>query len=389
MNGKPLIYLDNGATSLKPQAVIDREVEYLTTLGATIHRGVYEFSQRATAEYDAVREQVKAFIGARTEGEIIFTKSATEASNIIARSWGDAFLNPGDHILTTELENHANLIPWQEAAKRNGAELDFVDLGPNGEISVEEVDNALTERTRVVAVTGMSNVTGYIPQIAEIAEKVHAAGAILIVDGAQLVSHHPVDVEALDVDFLTFSAHKMCGPTGVGLLYGKKHLLDVMQPFLYGGDMIVRVKREESTYKGIPDKFEPGTPNIAGVIGLGAAIDYLNSIGMERIARHETELAGYAREQLEALEKITTYGPPGANAGGIVSFNIGDIHPHDAGSILDAEGIAVRAGFHCAQPFMRYLGIHGTVRASFYLYNTREDVDALIAGLARVEEIFG
>jgi cysteine desulfurase/selenocysteine lyase len=389
MNGKPLVYLDNGATSLKPQSVIDREVEYLTTLGATIHRGVYEFSQRATEQYDAVREQVKAFIGARSEGEVIFTKSATEACNIIARSWGDAFLKPGDHILTTELEHHANIIPWQEAAKRTGAVLDFVDLGPNGEITVEEVEAALTDKTKVLAVTGMSNVTGYVPPIREIAAKAHAAGAVVIVDGAQLVSHHPVDVEALDIDFLTFSAHKMCGPTGVGLLYGKKHLLDVMPPFLHGGDMIVRVKREQSTYKGIPDKFEPGTPNIAGVIGLGAAIDYLTKIGMDKIAAYETELAGYARERLEGLSKITTYGPPGANAGGIVSFNIGDVHPHDAGSILDAQGIAIRAGFHCAQPFMRFLRIHGTVRASFYLYNTRADADALIAGLAKVEEIFG
>jgi cysteine desulfurase / selenocysteine lyase len=388
MNGKPLIYLDSGATSLKPQAVIDSEIAYLTTLGATIHRGVYEFSQRATTQYDETREKLADFINAAESAEVIFTKSATEASNIIARSWGETYLRPGDEIVTTEVEHHANIIPWQEVSRRTGAVLRFVPIGPAGEIELEAVKSVLSDRTRLVAVTGMSNVTGYMPDLAAIAAAAHEVGALVVADGAQLVSHHAVDVQALDLDFLTFSGHKMCGPTGVGVLYGKRAHLEAMEPFLYGGDMIVRVKRDIATYKPIPDKFEPGTPNISGVIALGAAIDYLQGIGMEAIAAHEADLVEYALSRLAEIPEVTVYGPTDVRRGGLISFNLGDIHPHDVGTVFDQEGIAVRAGFHCAQPFMRYLGIHGTVRASFYIYNTRSDIDALVTALGRVKEIF-
>ncbi|MFW5684637.1 MAG: aminotransferase class V-fold PLP-dependent enzyme [Spirochaetota bacterium] len=389
MRGKPLVYLDNGATALKPQQVIDAEIEYLRDISANIHRGVYELSERATLLFDESREKIKRFIGAPEDGEAIFTKSSTEASNLVAFGWGRKFLKPGDEIVTSELEHHANLIPWQEVAKQTGAELRFVELGPAGEITAEAVAAALTERTSVVALTGMSNVTGFMPPIAEIAGLVHERGAILVVDGAQLVSHYPVNVRALDLDFLTFSGHKMCGPTGVGVLYGRKSLLEEMDPLLYGGDMIVRVFKDRASYKGAPDKFETGTPNISGAIALGAAVDYLESIGMEAIAEHEEHVLDYAVERLSSLDDVTLYGPANVRQrGGILSFNVGDVHPHDVGTILDGEGVAVRTGFHCAQPFMRYLGIHGTVRASFYLYNRREDVDRLVDAIARVKDVF-
>ncbi|MFW5776858.1 MAG: aminotransferase class V-fold PLP-dependent enzyme [Spirochaetota bacterium] len=390
MRGKPLVYLDNGATSLKPQSVIDAEIEYLRGISANIHRGVYELSERATNLFDEAREKVKRFIGASEEGEAIFTKGSTEASNIVAFAWGTKFLKPGDEILTTEVEHHANLIPWQEVSRRTGAELTFVELGPAGEITADAVEAALTDRTRVVAITGMSNVTGFMPPIAQISAAAHARGAIVVVDGPQLVSHYPVNVAELDADFLTFSGHKMCGPTGIGVLYGRKQILEEMDPLLYGGDMIVRVYRDRATYRGVPDKFETGTPNISGAIGLGAAVDYLSSVGMERIAAHEEEVLDYAVERLSAVDNVTLYGPRDVRQrGGILSFNVEGVHPHDVGSILDGEGIAVRTGFHCAQPFMRYLGTPGTVRASFYLYNRREDVDRLVAALARVQDVFG
>ncbi|MFW5684269.1 MAG: aminotransferase class V-fold PLP-dependent enzyme [Spirochaetota bacterium] len=390
MRGKPLVYLDNGATSLKPQSVIDAEIEYLRGISANIHRGVYELSERATNLFDEAREKVKRFIGASEEGEAVFTKGSTEASNIVAFAWGTKFLKPGDEILTTEVEHHANLIPWQEVSRRTGAELTFVELGPAGEITADAVEAALTDRTRVVAITGMSNVTGFMPPIAQISAAAHARGAIVVVDGPQLVSHYPVNVAELDADFLTFSGHKMCGPTGIGVLYGRKQILEEMDPLLYGGDMIVRVFKDRATYRGAPEKFETGTPNISGAIGLGAAVDYLSSVGMERVAAHEEQVLDYAVERLSAVDNVTLYGPRDVRQrGGILSFNVEGVHPHDVGSILDGEGIAVRTGFHCAQPFMRYLGTPGTVRASFYLYNRREDVDRLVAALARVQDVFG
>ncbi len=390
MRGKPLVYLDSAATSLKPQAVIDAEVEYLTKISANIHRGVYELSERATLMYDRARETIKAFLGVREDGEVVFTKSATEASNIISRSWGLKFVGADDEIVVSELEHHANIIPWQEVAKSTGATLRFVPLSADGSFDLEAVESVLSNRTRAVAITGMSNVTGFCPPIKEIVAAAHAAGAVVIVDGAQLVSHAPVDVAALDVDFLTFSGHKMCGPTGIGVLYGKRDLLNAMDPFLYGGDMIVRVKKDRATYKEAPDKFESGTPNISGAIGLGAAIDYLSSIGMDAIHEHEESLLRYARERLLDVSEVELIGAgdSGMAAGGIVSFTFGDIHSHDIGAILDSEGVAVRTGMHCAHPFMRFLGVNGTTRASFYLYNTRSDVDQLVRALDRVRETF-
>jgi cysteine desulfurase/selenocysteine lyase len=393
MRGKPLAYLDNGATSLKPQCVIDAQVEYLTRIGANIHRGVYELSEQATARYEDSRTAVKAFIGAADDGELVFTKSATEASNIVAFSWGRKNLREGDEIVATELEHHANLVPWQQVARETGAKIRFAPLDPVGRLSVSAVESVLGERTRIVVVTGMSNVTGFMPAVDQIARAAHAGGALLVVDGAQLVSHYPVNVRQMDCDFLYFSGHKMCGPTGVGALYGRRELLNEMDPFLYGGDMIVRVSREGATFKEAPERFESGTPNISGVIGFGAAVRYLESIGMEQIAAHEEELLQYAVARVGELPDTTLYGVSGAeprdsHSGGILSFTLGDIHPHDVGAILDAEGVAVRTGFHCAQPLMHFFGVPGTVRASFYLYNTTEDVDRLVDGLGKARDVF-
>ena len=396
MRGKPLVYLDNGATSLKPQVVIDAELDYLTRISASIHRGVYQLSEEATVRFDEARASVRQFINAGDDGEIVFTKGATESSNMVAFGWGRKFLKAGDEIVTTELEHHANLIPWQQVAAATGAKLRFVPLDSVGRVSPESVQSVVTERTRVVAITGMSNVTGYMPPLREIAEIAHRNGAVIVVDGPQLVSHHPVDVQSLGCDFLTFSAHKMCGPTGVGALYGRRDLLEAMDPLLYGGDMIVRVGKESATFKGIPDKFETGTPNISGVIGFGAAVNYLQSIGMEAIADHERELLTYAARRVGEVPGVALYGPVtergaaagGVEPGGIVSFNLGEIHPHDVGAVLDGEGVAVRTGFHCAQPMMQFLGVPGTVRASFYLYNTLEDIDRLVNALHKTLEVF-
>ncbi len=388
MRGKPLVYLDNGATSLKPQAVIDAEIGYLRDISANIHRGVYELSERATTLFDEAREKVKRFIGAPAHGEAVFTKSATEASNIVAFSWGRKNLRPGDEVLTTEVEHHANIIPWQEVTRATGAALRFVELDVGGAITADAVASALTDRTRIVVLTGMSNVTGFRPPVEEIVRIVHDRGALVVIDGAQLVSHRPVDVAALDADFLFFSGHKMCGPTGIGVLYGRRSLLDEMDPLLYGGDMIVRVTRDRAQYRAAPDRFETGTPNISGAIALGAAVDYLEAVGMSSIAAHEERLLDYAIGRMSQMDGLTMYCPQDGHRGGILSFNIDGIHTHDVGSVLDSEGIAVRTGFHCAQPFMRFLGIPGTVRASFYLYNTYDDIDRLVSALARVREVF-
>lgn len=392
MRGKPLAYLDNGATSLKPQVVVDAEVDYLTRISANIHRGVYQLSEEATVRFDEARDSVRKFINVGDDGEVVFTKGATESINIIAFGWGRKFLKEGDEIIVTELEHHANLIPWQQVAAATGAKLRFVPLDTVGRASPESVESVMTERTRLIAITGMSNVTGHMPPVREIAEIAHRAGVVIVVDGAQLVSHHPVDVQSLGCDFLTFSSHKMCGPTGVGALYGKRDLLEAMDPLLYGGDMIVRVRKESASFKGVPDKFETGTPNISGVIGFGAAVNYLREIGMGAIADHERELLTYAVRRVGELPGITLYGPVAERGvpatGGILSFNLGELHPHDVGAVLDGEGVAVRTGFHCAQPMMQFLGVPGTVRASFYLYNTLEEIDRLVDALFKTLEVF-
>ncbi len=390
MRGKPFIYLDNSATSLKPQQVIDAEMHYYTDLSSNIHRGVYEFSEQATIEYDEARAKVREFIRAPETGHVVFTRGATEAMNIIAFGWGRKVIQEGDEIVLSELEHHANFVPWQRLAEEKGATLKFIPMNPeDATLDLSDLENLITDRTRVVAISAMSNVTGYMPPLDRVLTVARARGAVTVVDAAQLASHHPVDVAELDCDFLAFSGHKMCGPTGVGVLYGKTELLEKTDPLLYGGDMIVKVRKDRTTFKELPDRFEAGTPNIAGVLGLGAAIDYLNEIGMDAIHRHEQALLAYAEEQVRAMEGVTIYGSPDLSLrGGILSFNLEGVHPHDTGAILDQEGIAVRTGFHCAQPLMQVLGIPGTTRASFYLYNTTHEIDRLVAGIRRVQKVF-
>lgn len=390
MRGKPLIYFDNGATSLKPQQVIDEELRYYQELSANIHRGLYELSEQATVSYDRARDAVKSLLNVNEDGEVIFTRGTTESINTVAYSWGRVFLKEGDEIVTSELEHHSNLVPWQEVAKVTGALLKFIPLTPEGSITAEAVDQTITPKTRFVAISGMSNVTGFRPPIRRIIEAAHAVGAKVLIDGAQYASHAPVDVQELDCDFLAFSGHKMCGPTGVGVLYAKKELLEAMPPFLYGGDMIDRVYKEYSTYARLPEKFEAGTPNIAGVMAFGKAVEFLAEVGLERIEEHEQQLIAYTDRRAEDVPWITSYGKgDSSRRGGMFSFNIDGVHAHDVGSLLDQQGIAVRTGFHCAQPLMDFFGISGTVRASFYLYNTTAEIDRFFDALERVYQIFG
>ena len=391
MRGKPLIYLDNGATSLKPKRVIDAELGYYRTNSTNIHRGVYELSDAATEQYDSARAAVAGFVNAANPQEIIFTRGTTESINLVGYSWGRTFLEAGDEIVTTELEHHSNLVVWQEVANATGAALRFLPLRDDSSgLADGAVEATIGEKTKLVAITGMSNVTGYMPPLADIIARAHAVGAVVLVDGAQLVAHHPVDVQALDIDFLAWSGHKMCGPSGIGALYAKESLLERMPPFHYGGDMIERVWADRATYAPLPEKFEAGTPNIAGAIGMGEAVRFLESVGLEQVADHEHDLIAYTLELAERHSDLIVYGGTGsASRGGIFSFNLGDVHSHDVGMILDSAGIAVRAGFHCAQPLMRRFGIPGTVRASYYLYNTREEIDALFTAFDRVREIFG
>lgn len=390
MRGKPFIYLDNGATSLKPQQVIDEIVRYYSTMSANIHRGVYEFSETATLAYDAARASVAKLINCPPDGHVIFTHGTTESVNMVMYGWARKHLGEGDSVLTTDMEHHSDLVPLQELCRVTGASLEFIPIdGDAGTLDVSKLDSVLTPRTKLVAITAMSNVTGYMPPLSEIIAAAHEVGARVLVDGAQYVSHHPTDVGEMDCDFLVFSGHKMCGPTGVGVLYGKLEALEEMDPFLYGGDMIQKVRRESATYNTIPERFEAGTPNIAGVLGMGKAAEYLAAIGMEDIHAHEQRLVAHAMEKTRGYPGLTAYGPVDPTIrGGIFSFNLEDIHPHDVGAVLDMEGIAVRTGFHCAQPYMSVLGTFGTVRASFYLYNTTEEIDTLVGSLARVKELF-
>ncbi len=412
MRGKHLVYLDNGATSLKPERVIDAELSYYRENSSNIHRGVYQLSEEATAAYDAARSEVASFVNAAADHEIIFTRGTTEGINLVGYAWGRNELGPGDEIVTSELEHHSNLVVWQQVAKATGAILRFLPLRDDSSgVADGAIEETIGERTRLVAITGMSNVTGYRPPLKQIIERAHRYGALVLVDGAQLVAHGPVDVQELDIDFLAWSGHKMCGPTGIGALYAKESILEAMEPFHFGGDMIERVWKDSSTWAPLPEKFEAGTPNIAGAIGMGEAVRFLREVGPDRVAEQEADLIHYTLERAAEHEDIIVYGgnevaagkdggaatsagaASGAQAhtmrGGIFSFNLADIHSHDVGMILDSEGVAVRAGFHCAQPLMRRFGIPGTTRASFYLYNTREDVDALFTALDKVRGIFG
>ncbi|MBX6340877.1 MAG: cysteine desulfurase [Thermomicrobiaceae bacterium] len=389
-HGKPLTYLDSAASSQKPPPVIEALDAFYRASNANIHRGVYELSEEATAAYDAARAKVARLINAADERECIFVRNATEGLNLVAQSWGRANLGPGDVVVLTLLEHHSNIVPWQLIAAERGAKLEYVDIDDEGRLRLDDLAAYLeTGNVKLVAVTHVSNALGTINPIAEIAARAHAAGAVVLVDGAQSVPHMPVDVQALGADFLAFSGHKMLGPMGIGVLYGRRDLLEAMPPFLGGGDMIRTVELERSTWADLPAKFEAGTPSVADAVGLGAAVDYLRGLGLDAVRAHERELIGYALERLRTVPGITLYGPEGEDRAGVVSFTLADVHPHDIASILDGEGIAVRAGHHCAQPLMRRLGVVATARASFYVYNSEEDVDRLVDALATVRRIFG
>ncbi|OUM98269.1 MAG: cysteine desulfurase [Paenibacillaceae bacterium ZCTH02-B3] len=387
VNGHPLVYLDNAATSQKPRAVLDAMRRYYERDNANVHRGVHTLGARATEAYEGAREKVARFLNAEPR-EIIFTRGTTSAINLAAHGYARKHLREGDEIVITPMEHHSNLIPWQEAARKTGAVLKYIPLQPDGTIRLEDVERTVTDRTRIVAITAASNVLGTVNPVDRIAEIAHRKGAVILVDGAQSTPHMKVDVKAWDVDFYAFSGHKMCGPTGIGALYGKAALLDAMDPLDFGGEMIEVVELYESTWKEIPWKFEGGTPNIAGAVGLAAAIEFLEQVGLDNIAAHERKLAAYALERLTAIEGITVYGPRHDRVG-LVTFNLGDIHPHDVSTVLDAEGIAIRAGHHCCQPLMRWLNVTATARASFYLYNTESDIDRLAEALVKTKEFFG
>lgn len=386
VNGFPLVYLDSAATAQKPTQVIEAIDQYYRLNNANVHRGVHTIGTRATEQYESARDRVKQFIHAKHREEIIFTRGTTAAINLVASSYGSQHLKKGDEIVITQMEHHSNLIPWQQLSKRTGARLKYIPLESDGTISLAEVEKTVTPATKIVAITQVSNVLGTINPIKEIAEITHRHDAILLVDGAQGVPHLQVDVQELDCDFYAFSGHKMCGPTGIGVLYGKKALLEQIEPVEFGGEMIDFVDLYDSTWKELPWKFEGGTPIIAGAIGLAAAIDYLEEIGLDQIASHEKELVNYAIEQLKTIDGIEIYGP--AERAGIITFNLADVHPHDTATVLDTLGIAVRAGHHCAQPLMKWLDVTATVRASIYLYNTEQDVDRFVAGLQKTKEFF-
>lgn len=389
VHGKPLVYLDSGASSQKPLAVIEAMDHYYKTYHANVHRGVYEISEEATAGMENARVKVARFINARQSKQVIFTRNTSESINLVAYTWGDAHIAAGDLIVLTEMEHHSNLVPWQLLAGRTGARLEFVPLTDDGQLRLDVYAQLLEQKPRLVAFTQMSNVLGTINPVREMIAQAHAAGAVTLVDAAQSVPHLPVDVQELDADFLCFSGHKMLGPTGIGVLYGKRDLLEEMPPFMGGGSMIRTVHLREFTSADLPAKFEAGTPAIAESIGLGAAVDYLNALGMEHVRQHEQEITAYALEQLRSVPELTIYGPQASKRGGVVSFTLGDIHPHDLASILDQEaGVAIRAGNHCAQPLVERYGVPAMARASFYIYTIPSDIDALVQGLRKALEIF-
>lgn len=389
INGYPLVYLDSAATSQKPRQVIEAMNDYYMFDNANVHRGVHTLGNRATDHYEGAREKVRKFINAKSVEEVIFMRGTTTAINTVAQGYGRQNIGKGDEIVITPMEHHSNIIPWQQLAKEKGAVLKYVDLEEDGTLSLDKVRETITDRTKIVSIMYVSNVLGTMNPIKEITAIAHEHGAVMVVDGAQAAPHLKIDVQDLDCDFFAFSGHKMCGPTGIGVLYGKKDLLNAMEPVEFGGEMIDFVGLYESTWKELPWKFEGGTPIIAGAIGLGAAIDYLEQIGMEAIEQHEHELAGYAMEKMSSIEGLTIYGPkdPEKRAG-LVTFNLGTVHPHDVATVLDMNGIAVRAGHHCAQPLMKWLDVSATARASFYVYNTVEDVDRLVEGLRIAKEYF-
>lgn len=388
VNGKDLIYLDTSATSQTPLKVIEAMNDYYREYNSNVHRGVHTLGTKATDAYEKARMKVRSFINAKRFEEIVYTRGTTAAINLVARSLGDLVIQEGDEIVVNEMEHHANIVPWQELAKRKGAKLVFIPLEEDGTIALDSVKAAMSDKTKIVAITHVSNVLGTINDIKSIAEVAHEHGAYISVDGAQAVPHMKVDVQDLDVDFYAFSGHKMLGPTGIGILYGKAELLDKMEPIEYGGDMIDYVYKTEATWTDLPVKFEAGTPMIAEAVGLNAAIDYINEIGLDNIYQHEKELVQYAYDKMSEIEGLEIYGPAKDKRAGLITFNLRGVHPHDLATALDSEGIAVRAGHHCAQPLMKWCEASSTARASFYIYNTIEEIDQFIESLEKTKEFF-
>jgi cysteine desulfurase / selenocysteine lyase len=389
VNGQRLVYLDSAASSQKPRQVVDALVSFYTTINANVHRGVHTLSVEATEAYEAARERVGRFVGVDDPLEVVFVRNTTEALNLVAVCWGREFLRPGDEIVATLLEHHSNLVPWQRVAQETGARIRLVRLRPDGTLDVDDLERLLTSKTRVVAVAHASNVLGTINPLAEISERAHAVGAVVVADGAQSVPHVPTDVRDLGIDFLAFSGHKMLGPMGIGVLWGKRELLEAMPPFLGGGGMIREVYEDHATWAPLPEKFDAGTPSVADSIALATAADYLDELGMPNVRKHEVEVTQYALDCLARVPDVTVYGPLDARARtGVVSFNLNGVHPHDAGTILDEAGVAVRAGHHCCQPLHRSLDVAATLRASFYVYNGQDDVDVLVDALATARRLY-
>ena len=388
VRGCPLVYLDNAATTQKPQAVLDALSAYYTDMNANVHRGVHELSEVATEAYEGAREKVRAFFNARSVREIVFTRNATESINLVAQSFGRANVGPGDEVLISEMEHHSNIVPWQLLCEATGGRLRVAPIDDRGELIMEELDKAITERTRLVAVAHMSNALGTVNPVDQIVRLAHAKGAAVLIDGSQAAYHMPVDVQALGCDFYAATGHKLYGPTGIGVLYGKERRLEAMPPFLGGGDMIRSVTFERSTWNDLPNKFEAGTPDISGAIGLGVALDYLTGIGFDQIGRHEADLLEYGTQALTAIDGVRLIGTARRKAS-VLSFVMEGIHPHDIGTIVDREGVAIRTGHHCAQPVMERFGVPATARASVAMYNTRSEIDTLAGALVRVRQLFG
>ncbi len=386
--GVPLVYLDSAASSQKPLAVIEAMNQYYRHSNANVHRGIHRLSEAATNAYEGARERIARFINAPDSAEVIYVRNATEAFNLVAATWGRANVGPGDEILLTEMEHHANIVPWQLLAQEKGATIRYVPFAADGTLDLTTLPQLLTERTKIFSFTAVSNVFGTVNPVTDLVAAAKAVGAVTMVDAAQSVPHMAVDVQALGCDFLAFSGHKMCGPTGIGILYGKRPLLEAMPPYMGGGDMIRRVTLEGSTWNDLPWKFEAGTPSIAEGIGLGTAVDYLSSIGMDNIHAHEQLLTSYALEALSDVKGLTLIGPPAAQKGGVATFTLDGVHPHDIAELLDKDGIAIRAGHHCAMPLHHKLRVSATARASFYLYNTTEEIDQLVQSLDKVRKVF-
>lgn len=389
VNDEPLIYLDNAATTQKPEAVLDKLTAYYHQDNANVHRGVHTLAERATQAYEGAREKVRTFINAKETAEVLFTRGTTTSLNWVAKSFGAKFVEAGDEIVISYMEHHSNIIPWQQLAQQKKAKLVYIDITPEGYLDLADAKRKIGPKTKIVSIAHVSNVLGGINPIEELIALAHANDAVMVVDGAQSVPHMKVDVQQLDADFYAFSGHKMCGPTGIGVLYGKRRWLDQMEPVEFGGEMIDFVNLYDSTWKELPWKFEAGTPNIAGGIGLGAAVDYLSAIGMDEIHAYEQSLVDYVMPKLQAIDGVTVYGPQDPqDHTGVIAFNIDGLHPHDVATALDMEGVAVRAGHHCAQPLLKYLNVPATARASFYFYNTKKDADRLIDAIHKTKEFF-